>query len=192
LVVKPLLTKRLARYPISIFIQAFHAAPAQTGPRFLAGKLKPRPSLHLSSVVLLLLLVVALLLFSSVSSEKVEENPRYHEKEDKYDPEESLTARTQIYRTHSFSSYWKLKFFSVLSIIRVKTNIGDTRGNQSGPKSGTGHLEKSPGTDGSTKYTTNFNIQQRKTREPPKRKWVWERKPYFGFKTPGSLRPLAR
>ena len=56
-------------------------------------------------VVLLLLLVVALLLFSSVSSEKVEENPRYHEKEDKYDPEESLTACTQIYCAHSFSSY---------------------------------------------------------------------------------------
>jgi hypothetical protein len=90
------------QYPISIFIQAFHPAPAQIEPRFLAGKLKPRPSLHLSSVVLLLLLVVALLLFSS---EKVEENPRYHEKEGKYNPEESLTARTQIYGTHSFSSY---------------------------------------------------------------------------------------
>jgi hypothetical protein len=63
----------------------------------------------------------------------------------------------------------KAEFFSVLSIIRVKTNIGDTRGNQSGPKSGTGHLEKSLGTDGSTKYTTNFSIQQRKTKEPPKR-----------------------
>ena len=33
-----LLTQRLARYPISIFIQVFHAAPAQIEPRFLTER----------------------------------------------------------------------------------------------------------------------------------------------------------
>ena len=90
----------------------------------------------------------------------------------------SITARGSILPALKFTALIvsppieSRSFFLFCQLLRVKTNGGDTRGNQSGPKSGTGHLEKSPGTDGSTKYTTNFSIQQRKTKEPPKRKWV--------------------